>query len=611
MKLLVLPGLALLASTAIADVTFNVVGYPDSEAGSFGVSINGVVTKLTTTSATFPLWSGTVAGATTATSYKYVKLDGSSQPIKEESFTRTVEDKDKDDKDDDDQQQQVPGGLHTQNDFFEREHTKSILPDVPQVYDPWVSSRTKIFHANQVATIHLTANAEQYEAMLQAPMQAKPLQVDFRYINAKTLHSVNNVTMELSGKSSMEFNKMAYKFDFDTKNNQSFFSRPSIKLRSETTDPTLMREKLYIDVLNAIGVPTQQGAWIRLYINSRPVGLYLMVDDIGKSFIKQTIHQGNDDALKGSLWQMNAPVVEDQGDLQYRGPASSDYCKECYKMKTLGTNPATEPMTQMIQLMKDLQDFDTESQDAVAYWDARLDLDGFLRNMAMEYLASSWDAYWFSGSNYFMYFNPSLGGVYGGKWQWVPTDFDGTFGDGDPTDIQGPYQTYADFSQHDRPIVSKLILKNKAINARFEQTLKDIVGWVFKPDGMFPRIEAYEKMLSKEVEWEYSIDRTKYPGRTEGWTATDFHQSIAGPVKNMQWGIKPWVEGRTKDLQNQLQFKVIPGAPDRVKKSVRKPKSGSDVETFSETNDATRHWTASRAVAGLVAVAVVVIAQVL
>ncbi|KAF9109887.1 hypothetical protein BGX27_007030 [Mortierella sp. AM989] len=556
------------------------VGYPDIVTGSFGVSIDGKITKLTTTSTTFPLWSGTVIGASTSTTYKYVKLDSNSQPAEEEKFIRTM--------------QNQEDKTMTKNEFFNREEFIALnggkLAQVPLVYDPWENSNTKIFEDDsQVATIHLMGDTGLFHDMVaHGPVtfeDTPPMRVDFRYINDKIVHNVNNVKLSLSGKSSMENSKMAFKIKFDTATGQSFFSRPNIKLRSEVSDPTMIREKLYIDVLNAIGVPTQQGVWVRLYFNTEPVGLYLMVDDIAKSFIKQTINHGNNTASRGSLWQMNAPTVEDQAGLVYTGLTSANYHPAVYKLKSNGSGLPTEPMAPLIELMKDLQDFDPNAPNGIGFWEERIDLEGFLRNMAMEYLAGAWDAYWYSGSNYFLYLNPTLSGKYGGsKWQWISTDFDGSFGDGDPTDNLTSYQTYADFTIHDRPMVSKLILKNKDINARFEAILKDIVGWAFKPEALFPRLDAFEKLLAKDVEWDYSINRSMVPGKVGVWTIQDFHQSLSGPVKDMNLGIKPWIEGRAKGLQDQLHFQVEPGTPDRVKRPVHRPKGGiADAGTSAST----------------------------
>ncbi|KAF9585462.1 hypothetical protein BGW38_002288, partial [Lunasporangiospora selenospora] len=567
MKQRIIFGLAALASLVLADVTYNVVGYPSTEAGSFGVLIDGQLTKLTTSDTTFPLWSGTVAGASASTSYKYVHLDPTGNKISEEAFSRTLKD---------------AKAIKTPNEFFDRPvfYEKSTdLPNVPQVYKPWVMSPSDAFNDADIATFHLTADGAAFDGLQQKPLDAVPIKANVRYINRDVVLTIPNVTFAPSGKSSMEFNKLAWRLSFDKKLGQKFFSREDIKLRSETSDPTIIREKVYIDVLNAMGLPTQQGVWVRLFVNSRPVGLYLMVDDIGKQFLKETIHHGEPKVEKGSLWQMNAPVVETQADFQYLGPDAATYPKDCYKLKNAKVNATVDPMVQLIQLMKDLQDFNPQAPGAIAYWESRIDLDGFLKNMAMEFLAGSWDAYWYSGSNFFLYFNPTLSTK--GLWQWISTDFDGTFGDGDPTDILTTYQGYADFKSHDRPFISKLILGNTQINALFEQTLKEIVGWAFKPEGLFPRIDAYEKMLAKDAEWDASIDRTQFQRKDNKWTIQDFRQGLIGPVTNMNLGVKPWIEGRTKDLQSQLNFTVQPGAKDRVDRQVILSKGGN--------NDASAH----------------------
>ncbi|KAG0262728.1 hypothetical protein DFQ27_002147 [Actinomortierella ambigua] len=594
---------------------FNVVGFPNTENGSFGVKIGTSVTKLITTVDTFPLWSGIVPDATESVEYKYVKLDDAGSVVEEESFVRHLT------------QAKVIKNKETLNEFFQRETTIWTLPNVPQVYERELPSQSNALEAeDQIATIHITVAPERLDTILKTPMSDlahEPVPVHFCYINDNKILSLNDVAMKISGKSSMEFNKQAFKFDFDDAKNQSFFHRQHIKLRSQTQDPTMMREKIYIDVLNAMGVPSQQGAWVRFYANKKPIGLYLMVDDISKSFLRQTIHHGDKLVVAGSLIQMNAPEVETQADLIYKGPTSATYPNDIYKMANLGSNPPTDPLHQLIQFMQELQAFNPQATtpDPIAFWQDRIDLDGFLRNMAMEYLAGSWDAYWYSGSNYFMYFNPTLTGnpssganskiaatAPPGRWQWISTDFDGSFGNGDPTDTLTTYDAWVpapSFTQHDRPMVTKVILKCPVIREQFERILRETVGWCFKPDGLFPRIDVYEKMLAADVAWDYSIDRSAYPGKNNLFTINDFHNSIKGPVEKIGLGIRPWIEGRTKDLQAQLSFAVQAGAPDRVPRPVRHKKkldgsddSGADVVSEGVRRSAPTLWMCSMLTTG-------------
>ncbi|KAF9155178.1 hypothetical protein BG015_010759 [Linnemannia schmuckeri] len=543
-------GLLTLTSVALAQITFNVVGYPSATSGSFGVSINGQITKLTATEDTFPVFSGIVPSATSSVEYKYVELDATGAAIKTEAFVRKLHD---------------VTATHSYNEFFERPTTKWTLPPIPFTYLATWPSFTKVFDEDEIATIHVTADAAQIAALNANPLSdaGTDIRVTFRWIDHNDIYTQHNISFKNSGKSSKEFQKQAYKFEFDTDYNQTFFSRPNIKLRSGVTDPTMLREKTYIDLLNSAGIPTQQAQYVRLFVNNQPFGLYMMVDDIKKSFIKQTIHGGNPKIIPGSMVQMNAPIVTEQADLIYKGPTNASYDKSVYQSVVLGNNPITDPLQQLIAFMKDLSDYNpATTPDPIAYWNnTRLDLDGFLRNMALEYLTGAYDNYWMSGSNYFMYFNPTLGAS--GKWQWVPTDFDGTFGNGYPTSTQSSYQTWVDLKTYDHPLISKLILNTPAINALFETTLKELVQTVYKPEALFPRIMAYNQMLLVDYTWDVSINRTG-PGKVKGFTVADFNDNLVNLTKSMSYSVKGWIADMSNSVATTLKFTIPPGVANRV-----------------------------------------------
>ncbi|KAG0345726.1 hypothetical protein BG004_003208 [Podila humilis] len=538
----ILPGLLALASAALADVTYNVVGYPDSDKGSFGVLINGKVSKLTTTPATFPLWSAKVAGVSASSGYRYVKLSESGTVLSKESFLRYFTNR-KDTK--------------TVNEFFQRQVTQATLPKVPQVYKNVRSKVETNFDDTQIGTIHVTADPAIFDDMVKHPLEEerKAIKATFRYINANNVYSVEEVKLKVSGHGSRKFKKLSFRIKFDDDKGETFFNHPIIKLRAESYDPTMIREKLYFDVLNSAGVHTTQGAWNRLYVNGKPHGLYLMVDDIEPAFISNTYHKGKIVGAKnlGSLYQMGSHVLGLEATLQYNGSRSADYHPEIYENKNLGANTKEEPMAQLISFLKDLQDFNPAAADAIAYWRARLNLDDYLRQMAIEYLGGTWDGYWWKGNNYFMYYNPV-----DKVWQWVPTDFDSTFSDGNLKDVAVPYKQFAASRLRrkgkDHPLITKLIYKNKEINAQFEKTLLTLAQGVFNPKSLNPRIDAYKKLLEPEVAWDLTIDRSKNPGKTFGFTLSDFAKSIDGPVKTISYGIKPWISYRAKDVPKQIKL---------------------------------------------------------
>ncbi|KAI9236419.1 MAG: coth protein-domain-containing protein [Podila humilis] len=534
-----LPGLMALATTALADVTYNVVGFPDTPGGSFAVEVNGKTHKLTTTPATFPLWSANVAGASASSAYKYVKLSDTGVAVQKESFKRSFANK---------------KATATVNEFFQRQITQNNLPKVPQVYKDVRSKAAPNFDETQIGTIHVTADPAIFDDMVKNPLdeERKAIKASFRFINANNVYSVEEVKMKVSGHGSRKFKKLSFRLKFDDDKGETFFNHPIIKLRSEAFDPTLIREKLYIDVLNSAGIRTTQGTWTRLYVNGQAYGFYLMVDDVEPPLLSNLFHNGE---LKpkqlGSLYQMGSHVAGLEATLQYNGSRTADYHPGTYANKNLGANTKEEPMAQLISFFKDLQDFNPALPGGVAYWSKRLNLEDYLRQMAVEYLGGSWDMYWWKGNNFFMYFNPTTN-----VWQWVPTDFDSTFSNGNLKDVEVPYKQFAASRLRrkgkDHPLITKLIYKNKEINGQFEKTLLTLAKGVFNPKALEPRINAYEKMIQDEVKWDLSINRSKNPGRTFGYTLDDFHKSITGPVKTVNNGIKPWISYRAKDVPKQI-----------------------------------------------------------
>ncbi|KAF9376485.1 hypothetical protein BGX21_003477 [Mortierella sp. AD011] len=539
MRLYLIPGLLALASSALAGVTYKVVGFPESPTDTFAVVINKKTTPLTTTNETFPLWTGTVAGAHAYSGYRYVMLSANGTVVKRESFLRVFTNK---------------KATTTSNEFFLREVTQTTLPSIPQVYDSVRPAPSRAFNESLIGTIHLTADPATFADMVAHPLDddRKAIKASFRFINADTTYSAAEVKLKVSGHGSREFKKLSLRVKFDEDKGETFFDCPIIKLRSETSDPTMFREKLYFDILDSIGVKTTQGSWVRVYVNGQPFGFHLMVQDIETPFLRGTVHLGSSNPKElGSLYQMGSHVLGQEATMQYNGSLTADYNPEIYSNQNLGDNPKKEPMTQLISFFKDLQEYDPTMSGGIKFWNSRLDLDGYLRAMAMEYLTGNWDAYWWKGNNYFMYYNPVEA-----RWLFLPTDFDSTFSDGGLADVLTTYKNFAAKrlarKGKDHPLITKLIYKNKDINARFENILLTIVKKVFNTKTLEARINAYETMIQDEVKWDYSLDRSKNPGKTTGFTITDFHKSITGGVKGVNIGIKPWIKDREDSVPTQV-----------------------------------------------------------
>ncbi|KAF9111666.1 hypothetical protein BGX27_004607 [Mortierella sp. AM989] len=534
-------GLAACVTMALADVTFNVVGLREDAGDEFGVMINGQLTKLTTTEAAYPLWSANVAGVNGPLDYKYVHIKKGNK----------IEEKDA---------RKLPGGAaFTPNDFFDRSTTLYSLPPLPQVFENKLEQNSPFFREGYIGNIFLEGDEAKWKYMNKGGADAdpNPFNVTVRYIGANDDVKIEDVRCGLSGQSAREYAKLAYQLKFPKKNR--LLDLATLKLRNEETDATMIREKLYVDILNSLGVPAQQAAYVRLFYNEEPVGLYVAVEEMKKHWIRSVLHPDVTKAKPGALWKMNSCCGK-EGNLEWLGPKTDDYVLEdIYKNILPGDNPKDDIMKDLIKFMADLKEYDPENvKDPIAYWEERLDLDLFLKSMAMEYLTGSWDSYWSSGSNYQLYNDPVSG-----KWMWLPTDFDDTFG----TSYDGKVESYRKIPKvnnkgFESPLAQKLIMETPAINARFEEILKDIVNYVFKPDALSPRLDAYKAMIEKDVEWDRDQPRLA-KGKNNKFSIGDLSKGLADGAKG-GWGLKDWIQKRSTQVQNEFNFKALGGSPTKI-----------------------------------------------
>ncbi|KAF9182862.1 hypothetical protein BGZ51_004377 [Haplosporangium sp. Z 767] len=523
-------------------VTFNVVGLRDDPADEFGVVIDGKVTKLQTTKEIYPLWSANIAGIDGPLEYQYVHLSKDGKATKEQGPRKLP-----------------AGAAYTPNDFFDRLDTISELPPLPQVFDNKLHQNSAFFREGYIGSLFIEGDQKAWKYINKGGVDwdPKPMKIQVQYIGANENVKINNATLQLSGGGTRAYSKLPYKLKFPKTN--SLLDLSSLKLRSAERDATMMREKLFVDILNSLGVPTQQASYVRLYFNKEPVGLYIGMEEIKKHWIKKVLHPDNSETSKlGSLWKMDS-CCGSAASLEWLGPTTKSYPVSHYKNFAPGQNPEDNIMKDLIQLMSDLKNYDPKKvKDPIAYWEQRIDLDVFLRAMAMEHLAGSWDGYWRAASNYQMYNDPITG-----KWLWIPIDFDDTFG----TYYGGEVESYRNMPKKSKkgfetPLVYKLIIETPEINVRFEKILKDIVQYVFKPQALMPRIDAYKKMIYHEVEWDRSLPRVSN-GRTEKFSIKDLSDGIVGGTKST-WTIKSWIEARTKQIERDMKFKVLSGTPSKV-----------------------------------------------
>ncbi|ORX80502.1 coth-domain-containing protein, partial [Basidiobolus meristosporus CBS 931.73] len=442
-----------------------------------------------------------------------------------ESFTRTLGD-----------------GNQTKNEFFDRSKTLVKIPDIPNVYAPWAFDRPAIFEDGMLGTIHLTADQDQVDSIHEAQDDPPDIKVSMRFVHPDFAVSLEHVGWGISGQSTREFAKKSYKLSF--KQSGDFLSVGSIKLRAEETDPTMMREKLYLDLLHSLGVAAIQANWVRLYVNRKPVGLFTMTDDIEAPFLRRVFHDGDLKAPTGVEFECNAIEVTNEANLVYHGMDEDHYdFTDVYVIKEAPEGDAAAKAA-LIAFTKAIHDFQptTASPSEMSEFKAVWDYPHFLRAMGLEFLAGAWDNFWWSASNYHLYKPPHR------PWFFVPTDFDYTFGNDYPDEKLRSYQKFNQGKM--RPPLDKLLAIPKTRHD-FEEMLERITNHAFNSDVLDAQIDGYLELLKEEISWDRGLPRLT-SGKNLHWSLKSAVDNIAGPIPGKEFGLKPWIKDRVKLLHTQL-----------------------------------------------------------
>ncbi|ORX48665.1 coth-domain-containing protein [Piromyces finnis] len=344
---------------------------------------------------------------------------------------------------------------------------------------------------------------------------------DFKTKNATIIAEIkgnkktfNKVTFSISGRFSRMFSKPQYKFKI--RGNDDLFGRTQFKLRSDTVEPTLLRDKLVADIHNRLGVPSISANYVTLYINEEYMGLYILMDSYKLSWIEYEF--GEKDTT--SLYKCEASKLTSE----------KSYCKN--------ENEDVDEYNEWDTFIQSL-----DQANSVEEIEKILDVDQFLTEMAIDFLTGGWD-HFRADHNYFMYKQKN------GKWLYLSYDFD--------LDLSGnqmyPIYRFSDFI-NDVHLIDILINDN---TERFDKIVQDIIAKVFNPALLFPHIDELKDLIRPYVKKEKEMDEDgHYPGRINesGW---DFYSysvwdansefTTVSSTWDYSFGLKYWILGRYRFL---------------------------------------------------------------
>jgi spore coat protein CotH len=198
--------------------------------------------------------------------------------------------------------------------------------------------------------------------------------------------------------------KKSLKIDFDEYDEDNdelaFLGLKKLNLNNNYNDPTMMREKLFLDYASNFVEGVGRAVHTNVYINGEYWGLYTAVEQIDKTFVQSRFGSGEDGNLyKGAASDEagDDPQADFGSDLTWLGSDVDPY-DDYYQLKTNETAYDYSELVEFIDVLNN-----TPTEDLAASLEPLLDVDDALAGLAINNLFANLDSYSGAAHNYYLY----------------------------------------------------------------------------------------------------------------------------------------------------------------------------------------------------------------
>ena len=347
-----------------------------------------------------------------------------------------------------------------------------------------------IFDDSYVHEIRVTSNDFNFWNTLTLDYQSSYPDVPYQMANV----SIDGVVVDSIGVRQKGFashfgvftNKKSIKLDFNEfVRGKKYDGLKKINLNNGAGDPAMQRDKLCYDIMNNAGVSAPRTSYAKVFINEIYWGLYVIVEQIDKTFLKD-----NFDNPEGNLFKNT-----DYSNLIWLGPDTAEY-QNIFELKTEHTEDAWIDFVELMETINQTTDAEFEENIGSVF-----NVELFLKTLAVDVATSNWDSYLQNGRNFYLYQDPESK-----KYNWIPWDYNfalgGTFSDdiiggGGPT----PPLNYfpVDMSNSERVLISRL-LNIPSFKERYYRDFCQLLENNFTTDRLFPLIDQYGDLIREDIQ---------------------------------------------------------------------------------------------------------------
>ncbi|MFF5290369.1 CotH kinase family protein [Paractinoplanes globisporus] len=233
--------------------------------------------------------------------------------------------------------------------------------------------------------------------------------------------------------------KRSWKVDVDPGDDDDrIVGMSRLNLKSMYNDPSQMREAIAWALLRRIGIPSARHTYARVAINGGYQGLYSLIEQVDRSFLRERFganNRGNlykaycGDVGCATLERRVGPDGDDSGRQYFTRHDNPDLT---YRLKTNEDDPALNGYDDLADLVRVINSGSYGSDNFRSSVEDLFDVRGFLRWAALNVLLGSWDNYYATPANYYLYNGGKVGApkdfLDKPYFTFIPWDYDNCLG---------------------------------------------------------------------------------------------------------------------------------------------------------------------------------------
>ena len=383
------------------------------------------------------------------------------------------------------------------------------------------------FTPTAVNTLSITISDENWQDILDNPLDEEYHETAITF-NGVTLDSVAIRTKggsSLSSVANSSSDRYSFKVDINEYvSGQTFFGLKKFTLQNSFNDPSYMREVIAYELMDEMGVPTPEHAYVNFYVNGELFGLYLMVEAVDGEFVEKHFANSN-----GDLYKPDGTG----SDLLWLGDDIQSYTDI-----NLQTNEESTDNGAFINFVESLDKGETNA----------IDIDTLLRYMSVSTSLSNLDSYHGPlAHNYYIYDQDGVFSI-------LPWDFNESFGtfnmDCNSVDIRELYiDEPVSGALSERPMLANVFAEQSNLDT-YHSYLTQLINGSLSSDTFSTRVNEIADLIREHVQ----NDPTSFYG-------SDYFEQNLTSTTGQFYGLTSFMQYRVANMAAQLDGS-LPSAGD-------------------------------------------------